>query len=166
MQMSIGQAEGQGKNAKQALHDLGLSATDAHGRTIPLRDILPQVVERLGGMESGGRKAADTMALFGRGGAALIITLNSMRQGFQAVEERARAMGVLIGKDDVEAAGVFLLAQRQMTAQMSALALAIGREVMPVVTQLFIRLENYPLLLEQLSLQVQKLEAYLLALPS
>ena len=164
---NLGQvAEGQGKNAKKALDDLGISATDAHGRFIPVRDLLPIIAEHLGNMESGSRKTADAMALLGRGGAGLIPVLNSMRQGFQQVEDQARSMGLLIGDEDVRAARTFLIAQRQMTAQMSALALTIGREVMPVITQLYIKLENYPLLLERISLQMQKLEVYLMALPS
>jgi hypothetical protein len=164
---NLGQfAEGQGKNAKKALDDLGISATDAHGRTIPLRDLLPQIVERLGNMEAGSRRTADTVALFGRGGAALLPVFAGMRQGFADVEKQAAALGVVITEKDIVASRQFLIEQRQLTAQLNAVALTIGREVMPWFTQLGIRLQTFPLLLEQMAMSAAKLAVYLGALPS
>jgi len=89
-------AEGGGKKAATAFHDLGINVHDAHGKVRAVSDVLPELIERLGGMEAGGRRTADAIAIFGRGGAALIPMLGEFRGGFKAIEDQARSMGLVV----------------------------------------------------------------------
>ena len=156
----------QGKAAALALEDIGVKARDAQGHLKPMSALLPEIVTGLGKLESGNVKTADSVALLGRGGKELIPVLNEMRQGFDVVERQARSMGMVIGDEDVKAARVFLLEQRTLTAELQAFSLAIGRDVMPVVTQLFIRLENYPSLFSKIGYEFLRLGVIAAAVPS
>jgi hypothetical protein len=159
-------AEGGGKKAAAAFKDLGINVRDAQGHVRSLSELLPEILERMANMADANRRAADATALFGRGGREVIPLLNEFRGGFKGVEDQARSMGLVLGRDDVAAAREFLLAQRTLTAEVNAFALAIGRDVMPWLIQLMIKLENLPLLLRSIGLDAQKAAAYLMALPT
>lgn len=150
---------GQGKVAAQALADIGVKALDANGKIRPVSVLLPQIVTGLGKLQDGGVKTADAVALFGRGGMALVPVLNEMRQGFEAVEAEARSMGLVISPEDVLAAGQFLIAQRNLTAELQGFGLMIGCEVMPWLRDMFVELEHYPLVLEHIKLRALELGA-------
>jgi len=154
-------AEGGGKKAATAFHDLGINVHDAHGKVRAVSDVLPELIERLGGMEAGGRRTADAIAIFGRGGAALIPMLGEFRGGFKAIEDQARSMGLVVGHDDVIAGEKFLVTQRQMTAEVNALTIRLGKEFMPVIVELLMQLEHYPIVLKEIGLSALNLVSYL-----
>jgi len=159
-------AEGGGKKASTAFADLGINIHDADGKVRSVSSVLPEVVQRLGAMEAGGHRTSDAMAIFGRGGAAVIPMLGEFRDGLDAVEKQAASMGLVISRDDVEAATKFLLAQRTLTAELQAFSLHLGQTLLPYITELFIKLEHYPLLIEQLGLSLVRTTAYVAAIPS
>jgi hypothetical protein len=134
---NLGQiAQGAGKNAAKAFADLGINVKDSHGHMRTLTDLLPEVVEHLARMEAGGKRTADAMALLGRGGSQIIPMLAQFAGGFKNVEDQARAVGQVLSEQDTEAAERFLVQQRQLTAELNAFSLVLGRAVMPALEQL------------------------------
>jgi hypothetical protein len=153
--------------AAAAFNDLGIALEDSAGHVRSVASVLPEVIDKLAHMEAGAQKTHDTMAIFGKGGAELIPMLNTLgTQGFAAVTKQADQFGQVVHEKDVIAANDFLLAQRTLNAELQAFALAIGRDVMPWLIQLLIKLENFPLLLQLISLSAQKTAAYLAAIPT
>lgn len=152
--------------AAAALLDLGISLDDARVKTGNVSALLPDVIDRLAHMEAGGRRTAAMLALFGRGGGALIPMLSQFAGAMASVTARAEALGLVMHEKDVEAAHLFLEAQRTLTAELNALAVRIGSQLLPYLSELAIKLEHFPLLLRQIALQTEKTFAYLLALPT
>jgi hypothetical protein len=153
--------------AAPAFRELGIATEDSAGHVRSVSAVLPEVVEKLSRMEAGAAKTAATMALFGRGGAELIPMLNALgAQGFDAVTKQAAALGRVVHEQDVVSAREFLAAQRELTAEVNAFALALGREVMPWLIQVFIKLQNFPILLRIVGLELQAVRDKLLALPT
>jgi hypothetical protein len=67
----------------------------------------------------------------------------------------------VIGKDDVEAGTKFLVAQRTMTAEVNAFTLLLGKTLLPVLTVLFVKLENFPIVMKEIGLSLAQLASYI-----
>jgi hypothetical protein len=89
--------------AAQALEDLGVKTTDAHGKLLPLHEILLRVADAFHAHKDGAEKAGDAQAIFGRGGAALIPLLDRGRAGLLAMEGAARELGLTLTEKDAKA---------------------------------------------------------------
>jgi hypothetical protein len=111
----------------------GVTARDAAGNLLPVDEILGNVADKfveLGG--PGGLGTAFIKTLGGRGGQSLIPLLAGGAAGLQEMEDHAKALGLVMSQDDVDAAKNLAIAQRQLGESVKGAAIAIGTDFIPV----------------------------------
>lgn len=122
-------------NAK-VLESIGISVKDSAGNMRPMQDILLDLSDTFSHMPDGIQKTGLAMQLFGRGGASMVEFLNQGRDALQASYKDAEKWGQILSKEDVDAAHQFTLAQRDLNDAFDSLKIKIGKEALPVLTQL------------------------------
>lgn len=123
-----------GKAQLKTFRDLGIAVTDSTGKLRPMNDVLLDVADRFRHMEDGAQKAALAQELFGRGGTALIPTLNEGRDGLKAMGDQAERLGLVIGDDAARASDQFNDTLDQMKAAMMGLTNTVGQALLPMLT--------------------------------
>ncbi len=78
---------------------MGVSVKDAAGHLRPLNDVMLDIMDKFAEWEDGPRKIAISLALFGRGGEALIPLLNKGRDGFRDFATEAQKLGVVLSPE-------------------------------------------------------------------
>lgn len=96
-----------GKAGLELFSRLGLEYKNADGSLRPFEDVLGEVADRFSEMEDPQRKAALATELFGRSGMDMIPLLNQGSDGIEALKQRARDLGIVMGGDTVKQAGRF-----------------------------------------------------------
>lgn len=99
------------EQARATLKALGMSATDAQGKTWSLTDALLKIADKMAAAKNGADKAAVAMQAFGKTGDTLIPFLNQGSEGIEKLIEQLKALGIPLSKEDAEAAEQF---ERQM----------------------------------------------------
>lgn len=131
------QAAAMGSKAQAAaFRDLGIAVTDSSGRIRPLNSLLTDVADRFSRMEDGAEKSAIAVELFGRGGTALIPTLNKGRDGLREMGDEAERLGLVITDEAAAAGQDFNDTLDQMTSAMQGLANVVGAAIIPGLTAL------------------------------
>jgi hypothetical protein len=138
----LGDTSAAGDKAHATLKALGIETTNANEAVVKL-------IEAFGKAKPGSIAMAESVNLFRRaiqgGGEDTIKFLHAveaMPGGLKAWEDRAKALGLLVGTNNVIAARAFLSEQREMRIQFNSLVLLIGTKVMPYLTDLGASLLN------------------------
>ena len=92
-----------GSKANEAFHAMGLSATDAAGKTKNLDVMISEIADKFTNYEDGANKLALAIAIFGRSGQAMIPMLNEGSRGIQELRDETQRINAVIGTDLVEA---------------------------------------------------------------
>lgn len=79
----------EGKVAKDALRNIGVTATDAFGAARPMRDMLLDIADKLGAVANPAEKASTAIKVLGRAGLEVLPLMNSDLR--QQIEELERA---------------------------------------------------------------------------
>ena len=101
------------------------------------KDMLPlleQVADRFRGLSSNTQRAAEARELFGRGGGAFVELLAQGSAGLKQMAAQAEEMGLVITERDVVAMHEYKAASAAMRAELQAVAIEVGREVLPALT--------------------------------
>lgn len=125
-----------GKSTAAILKDMGVSATDADGKTRPFNDVLEAVADKFHEMPDGVEKTARATQLFGKQGADLIPLLNLGKDGLEELGGEARKYGLQLSGENVDAIRKFSLAHNDMNAAIEGARLQIGVQLIPVLTSL------------------------------
>ncbi len=135
----IGDEEG-GKDASAAfaksMDSLGISAHDAAGNVKPMNELLFDVADKFKAMPDGIEKTADSMALFGRGGKAMISVLNEGGAGMKDLMAAAERYGIILDEKTVQSVRQLSLNQRDLDAATKGVSVQIGLTLLPVLTKL------------------------------
>jgi TP901 family phage tail tape measure protein len=131
---------GKGTPAAKVLQSLGVSASDANGHIRPMHDILLDVADKFSKMPDGVTKSAEAIALFGRGGAALIPLLDQGSAGIKALEEQAALLGITFDDKTAAAAARFNDSLGMLGAGLKGLGIQVGNVVIPYLNDLLVRL--------------------------
>ena len=123
---------------------LGVSATDAAGQLRPTEQVLLELADVFAKSADGAGKADAAVKLFGKAGLELIPFLNQGQAGIQALMAEAQRLGVVLSKDDAEAAARFNDEIKRMEAVARGLTLQVGNEMLPAMTAL-LQLLNGPI---------------------
>ena len=94
-------ASGIGSQAKGALAELGLDATEL--TKIPLPQALGQIADRINQLGTQAEKAAVANKLFGRGGVSLLNMLAEGSAGIKEMQAEAEKLGIAINRTDAAA---------------------------------------------------------------
>lgn len=114
--------------------DLGFTYKDAHGKLLPMRDILLNVADRFQHMPNGVEKTALALKLFGRAGTDMIPILNKGRDGVKELMAESDKLGTTMSAKDVKAVKDYTEQQRHLHAAMDGLKITLGRELFPIFT--------------------------------
>lgn len=99
-------AQGTGE-AKGALQELGISLKDSQGNMKPTEALLKEVANAMGGVKNEQDKVRVAFKLFDAEGVKLLNLLEGGADGMEKMQQKARQLGLEIGKDQAENAARF-----------------------------------------------------------
>jgi hypothetical protein len=115
----------------QAFQKLGISVNDL--KNLKMEDLMMRVADAFKAHADGANKSAEAVALFGRSGLNLIPILNMGSDGARQFMQTAKDLGIVMGDDDVKAAGKFEQQTKLLTATADGLKRKVGMELIPVL---------------------------------
>lgn len=115
---------------------LGIAATTTTGQLRPTEEVLLDVAEAFAKSKDGAGKSETAVKLFGKAGLDLIPFLNQGKAGIRELMEEAKRLGLVMSKDDAEAANKFNDELKKLAAQARGMTFAVGKELIPVMTEL------------------------------
>jgi hypothetical protein len=128
-------ARGTGE-AQEAFQAMGISVKDANGKIKGTDLILLEVAEKFSTYADGANKSALAMALFGKAGANMIPFLNNGKAGIEAMGQELQRLGGVILPDAAKQANEFNDNLDRMKVSFNSVAMVIGNQVIPVLTEL------------------------------
>lgn len=129
-----GVAEGS-KEATARFEALGVSVLDADGKMRSQEAVLYDVVSAFQHMEDGAEKSRLAQELFGRQGQEILPLLNSEAGSMEALSQRAKDLGLIMGDDAVSAGVNFVDTLDTLKRAIGSIKNAIGMELIPVATE-------------------------------
>lgn len=124
-------ASAEGKLATDMFSRLGISIDQIQGENT--LEVFQIIQERLRGMKDGAEKTRVEMELFGKTGYQLHGMLNMSAEAMKQVEDRARAMGLIIDDEAAKKSAQFNRQLKDMEQTGKRLAIMIGQELLPVI---------------------------------
>lgn len=134
MQTSILDAASGSKSAQESLSMLGLTVEQLAG--LSPDEQFKLLAERISRIEDPTLKAALAMKIFGRSGTQLLPLMAEGAQGIEALQKRARELGLTISKEDADAATLFGDTLDDLWKSVKAGVFAIGSALAPLLTDL------------------------------
>jgi hypothetical protein len=136
MQRTLNQAAQGSGTANEALQELGTSVEELKGMDPDEQfQILAKSIE---GVEDPTKRTALAMQLFGRSGGRMLSMFKDMDQ----LRDRATQLGLVLGRDDTDAAHELTKAFHDVAAVTKAVYTQIGAALAPAVTSLATQLAN------------------------
>jgi len=122
--------------AVEAYDALGISAVDAEGNLKKPEALFKETIAALSGLENHTQKAALAQELFGRAGTQLLPMLHDGEEGMVAVMEEAERLGLILSKEDAEAAAQLTDAMTRLQSVLSMVWKRVGAAVAPMLSDL------------------------------
>lgn len=126
-------ASAEGKLATDMFSRLGVSIDQIEGKNT--LEVFKIIQDRLRNMKDGAEKTRVEMELFGKTGYQLHGMLNMSADAMNQVEDRARAMGLIIDDEAAKKSVAFNRQLKDMEQTGKRLAIMIGQELLPVVME-------------------------------
>ena len=126
-------ASSEGKLATDMFSRLGISIDQIQGKNT--LEVFSIIQDRLRNMKDGAEKTRVEMELFGKTGYQLHGMLNLSAEAMKQVEDRARAMGLIINDEAAQKSASFNRQLKDMEQTGKRLAVMIGQELLPVVME-------------------------------
>lgn len=126
-------ASAEGKLATDMFSRLGISIDQIEGKNT--LEVFKIIQDRLRNMKDGAEKTRIEMELFGKTGYQLHGMLNMSAEAMKQVEDRARAMGLVIDDEAARKSAAFNRQLKDMEQTGKRLAIMIGQELLPVVME-------------------------------
>lgn len=126
-------ASAEGKLATDMFSRLGISIDQIQGKNT--LEVFAIIQDRLRNMKDGAEKTRVEMELFGKTGYQLHGMLNLSAEAMKQVEDRARAMGLIINDEAAQKSASFNRQLKDMEQTGKRLAIMIGQELLPVVME-------------------------------
>ena len=126
-------ASAEGKLATDMYSRLGVSIDQIEGKNT--LEVFKIIQDRLRNMKDGAEKTRVEMELFGKTGYQLHGMLNMSADAMKQVEDRARAMGLIIDDEAAKKSAAFNRQLKDMEQTGKRLAIMIGQELLPVVME-------------------------------
>jgi hypothetical protein len=115
-----------------AWRTLGVSLRDSEGQLRGMDDLLPEVIGALGEMQNATERNATATKLFGRRAFELVPLFDAGAEGIDALTQRARELGLVVGDESVAALVEYKDAMSEVRQQLSAVAARITTALLPV----------------------------------
>jgi hypothetical protein len=101
-----------------------------------IEDIMPQIADKIAGIEDPMVRNAVAMKLFDSEGVKLVQLMDQGAEGMEKMREEARKLGGVIGADSAKAAEVFKDKMTNMKAALSGVRNTIGSALLPAFNRL------------------------------
>jgi hypothetical protein len=137
LSVTMSDAAAGNKEARDNLASLGASATDANGKMRPTSDVLAQIADRLSKAKDGAEKTALAVKVFGKSGSDMIPMLNQGSAGLKAMQEEAQRLGLVLSKDDAQAAEDLKDNFTRLTNAVQGLMLHFMSGLMPALERVY-----------------------------
>lgn len=115
---------------------LGIAIRDANGHLRDAADLLPEIADKFQDLDDPLKKVALAQELFGKSGADLLPLLSGGSRELRAMGREARALGVVLSREDAAAGEEFMDALTRIGAALAGARNEIGRELLPVLLEL------------------------------
>ena len=133
-------AEQGSKGAIDKLTELGLTVDDLQGKSPEQQFEL--LANRIAAIQDPTRRAAASMAIFGKAGSDLLPLLQGGADGMNALRQEARDLGITMNDEDATAAAALTDAFGRLQAQLKAIVVRIGAAVSGPLLQLADRVRD------------------------
>jgi len=120
---------------QRAFRDLGVSATDADGRVREMEDVIPELADAFGRLETDTQRSARAQQLFGRAGAQLLPFFDEGSAGLERLRARFEELGGVMGDDFFEDAEAAQDAMADWDVAMTSIRSSIVVSVLPAITR-------------------------------
>lgn len=145
--LSVNMVEAQQKtgDGEALFRRLGVAAVDAAGKLRPTEAVLLDLAEVFAKSSDGAAKTEAAVKLFGKSGLELLPFLNKGKTEIAALMAEAERLGLVLSKDDAEAADKFNDALKKLDAQVKGLTVSIGLPLVRGLTdvlQMFTEVEG------------------------
>lgn len=130
----IGDANNGKKEAIERMGRLGIDAKKAAG---DLEGAFAQAIKIVLALPPGVQQATAAIDAFGEEGVKLLPFLKEFGGDLDALKAKARELGIMLSEEDVRAAAEFNRAFAEVQAMLRGVGLTLGRELMPVVRDVF-----------------------------
>ena len=132
----VADAADEGSEAGKAFAAIGIKVKDQAGNLRSFQDLLPEVADRFKLLKDGTTETALAMQFFGRSGAEFLEFLNLGSAGMKTMEDRARALGIVINAETAGAAADFKDRVDDLKAATQGWFTQIAAELLPTLTDL------------------------------
>jgi hypothetical protein len=133
---NMGEAVEGNKLLANAITGLGISLEDVASGAVTTDQVFNQLVEAMQGAATDAEAAALGMQLLGRDGAALGPQLRQSGADIEALRDRAKELGIVLGEDALGASEEFNDKMDELGRQVGAAKAQIGMALMPVALAL------------------------------
>ncbi len=127
MEKAIFEAENGSKSAREALASIGLTVKQLRGLTPDQQ--FEKIADGLNRIKDPGAKAAVAMEVFGKSGTALLPLMADGAAGIRQLRQQAEQLGLVISKEDAEAATLFGDTLDDLWKQIKAMSFQVGAAV-------------------------------------
>jgi hypothetical protein len=121
---------------EDALKAVGLQTRDASGGYRNLNDLMMDSIKVINGYKEGTDRNLAAMTLWGRGASEAAALLKLNNQVLEDARQKQESLGLIVGKENVEANKKYRAAMNDVGDVMSAIQKVIGDAFMPVLTKL------------------------------
>lgn len=137
----VGEAANGSGELKGIIQELGIELRNSDGSLRTSEALLGDFADAIAGAKSEQEKLRIAFRMFDSEGAQLVTLFKEGREGVDAYRQRARELGLVLGKDATEASTKFADAQERLGKIWGTLRARLALEVMPTVTEFFEKME-------------------------
>ena len=134
--VALGTAAKSQKTAAAMSKLMGVNFLDAHGKIIPMAQLLPKLSDKFKSMPAGAEKTALAVKLFGKNGTEMIPFLNKGAAGMAELDKKSDAMGLTLSGSAVDAVTKSKVANRDFAAALQGLSVTVGSMLLPAISTL------------------------------
>ena len=127
-------ARGTGE-AKESFAALGISVVTANGQLKSSDDLLLELADKFKGLKDDTAAAALAQDIFGKSGTQLLPLLKEGKDGIQALQERARALGIEFSTTAANDSAAFEDAMLDLSTAFTGIKNTIGTQFLPVFSE-------------------------------
>lgn len=118
------------------MKELGVSSKDAAGDLRSMDELLPEIITALQNTEDITKRNALAAQIFGRSYQTLAPILGLTTDQFEAARQEAHDLGLVVGRDALNAANEFRIKWQTLRDQLGGAAVQIGVSLIPTFTRL------------------------------
>lgn len=128
---AMGEAQGGSESAQAKFAELGISIEDSSGHLRSSDEVLMDVIDALGQMESGTERDATAMELLGKNAQELNPLINAGSQAIEKYADEAHALGYVLDNDQIAKLGAVDDAYQKLQLTQEAVRKQLAAEFAP-----------------------------------